>query len=73
MGISYVQETTKKFDYLDNFYIIIELLIGNMNQQLFIIQFKHRTFFFPSALVFFQCLHLDKESFFGGRQADTCF
>lgn len=47
MGVSYVQETTRKFDYLDNFFIITELLLGNINQQLFMIQFKHKTFFFP--------------------------
>lgn len=56
MGDLHVQESTEKFGYLDNCFIIIKLLLGNINQQLFTLQVKHKAFFFsisfPSVLTF---------------------
>ena len=45
MGVLHVQETTEEFDYLDNYSIIEDLLLGNINQQIFTLQVKHKAFF----------------------------
>lgn len=58
MGVLHVQETTKKFDYLDNCFIITKLLLGNIRLISNYLCFKLNTkpFFlsisFPSMLTF---------------------
>lgn len=46
MGVLHVQETTEKFDYLDNCFIITELLLGNIRliSNFSCFKLKHRAF-----------------------------